>query len=51
MLEGAGLRVSLRGTDVPRVIAPRERSVPRCLSNLLMHLSLSLSLLPLASSL
>ncbi len=42
--EGVGFRVSLRGINVPGVIAPHVESDARCASMALSHLSLSLSL-------
>ena len=42
--EGVGLRVSSGGIYVSGVCTPREGAVTRCISSLLMHLSLSLSL-------
>ena len=44
--EGAVVYVGSLGTSVLRMATCRERRVARCISSLLMHLSLSLSLLP-----
>jgi hypothetical protein len=48
--EEVGFRVSSGGTYVPGASAPGVDAVTRCLSSLLMHLSLSLSLFALAVS-
>jgi hypothetical protein len=50
LAEGVDFRVSSRGTYVSSTLAAPFGAVARCVSLTLSHLSLSLSLLPLAFS-